>query len=414
MSTVRWQGEAPGRLDVLGGVADYSGSLVLQTPIRATTRVTITPLDDPHLEIASEQEGEATFPLPPATLTAPAGPVVALRDWLEANRAPHWARYSLGSFLLFCQAQEWRPLGGMRFAIASDVPISMGVSSSAALEVATLRALEEASGRRFRGTSLARLAQRAENDLVGAPCGLMDQLASAHGTRGALLPILCRPDVLDDPVPLPPGAVVVGWPSGVRHTVSGSPYATARTAAFMGKKILEKSLPRPLAHLTELAPSQLHAFAHSELPPVLLGRDFLDRHGGVDDPLSSIDAEQRYPVEAAVRFPIMENFRAAQAVRLLRAVRPDNRQDTVRTVGELLYQSHSGYSAMGLGCLETDVMVQAVRDRGPERGFHGARVSGGGSGGTVVVLLEVVALPELERLAASLTFGDGSPARLIT
>jgi L-arabinokinase len=301
----------------------------------------------------------------------------------------------------------------MRFAITSDVPISMGVSSSAALEVATLRALEAASGRRFRGTSLARLAQRAENDLVGAPCGLMDQLASAHGTPGALLPILCRPDVLDDPVPLPAGAVVLGWPSGVRHAVAGSPYATARAAAFMGKKVLEQSLRRPLAHVTELSPSQLDALAQSELPPVLLGRDFLARHGAVDDLLSKIDPEQPYPVDAAVRFPITENFRAAEAVRLLRAVRPDNREDTLRTVGELLYQSHRGYSAMGLGCAETDIMVQAVRDRGPERGLYGARVSGGGSGGTVVVLLEAAALPELEALAASLTLGDGSLAQLI-
>jgi len=128
----------------------------------------------------------------------------------------------------------------------------------------------------------------------------------------------------------------------------------------MGKKILEKSLTRPLAHVTELSPSQLNELAHSELTPVLLGRDFLARHGAVDDPLSKIDPEQRYPVDAAVRFPIAENFRAARAVRLLRGVRSDNRLDTLRTVGELLYQSHSGYSAMGLGCPETDVMVQAV------------------------------------------------------
>lgn len=68
---------------------------------------------------------------------------------------------------------------------------------------------------------------------------------------------------------------------------------------------------------------------------------------------------------------------------------------------------------MGLGCPETDVMVQAVRDRGPQRGFYGARVSGGGSGGTVVVLLEAAALSELEALANSVTFGAGSPGRLI-
>jgi L-arabinokinase len=413
MSVSSWQGEAPGRLDVLGGVADYSGALVLQMPIRARTRVTITPLAEPRLELASEQEGAVALPLPPPALTGPAGEVAALRAWLDEHHARHWARYPVGCFLLFCRAQGWRPPTGLRFAIASGVPVSMGVSSSAALEVATLRALEEVSIRAFRGTALARLAQRAENELVGAPCGLMDQLAAAHGTAGALLPILCRPDVLDEPVPLPAGAVAVGWPSGVRHAVSASPYATARAAAFMGKKILEGALTRPLAHLTELTPGQLAEAGEAALPAALSGRDFLARHGTVDDPLSTIDPERLYPVRAAVTFPVEENFRSAQAVRLLRGVRSDNRPQALRAVGELMYRSHAGYSAIGLGCPETDAMVQAVREQGPDRGFFGARVSGGGSGGTVVVLLEGAALHELEGLAANLSFGGVRPAPLI-
>jgi galactokinase len=413
MSTSRWHGEAPGRLDFLGGVADYSGSLVLQTPIRARTRVTITPLVEPRLELVSEQEGAVTLPLPPRTLTAPDGEIISLRAWLDEHQAPRWARYPVGCFLLFCQAQDWRPPAGLKLAIASEVPSSMGVSSSAALEVATLRALEEVVGRRFPGTALARLAQRAENVLVGAPCGLMDQMAAAHGVPGTLLPILCRPDILDEPAPLPAGAAVVGWPSGVRHAVSASPYATARAAAFMGKKILENALKRPLAHVTELTPSQLAEVGETALPPALFGRDFLARHGGVDDPLSRIDPGQRYPVRAAASFPVQENFRAAQAVRMLRGVQPENRRQTLQTVGDLMYQSHAGYSAMGLGCPETDVMVRAVRERGPDHGFYGARVSGGGSGGTVVVLLEAASVPQLERLAANLSLNGVRPAPLI-
>jgi L-arabinokinase len=413
MSTPPWHGEAPGRLDFLGGVADYSGSLVLQTPIRARTRVTLTPLTEPRLELTSEQAGAVTLPLPPAALTDAAGDVASLRAWLDEHQAPHWSRYPVGCLLLFCRAQQWRLPAGLKFAIASEVPVSMGVSSSAALEVATLRALEEASGRRLAGTALARLGQRAENDVVGAPCGLMDQLAAAHGSPGALLPILCRPDVLDEPVPLPAGAVVVGWPSGVRHAVSASPYATARAAAFMGKKILESVLGRPLTQVTELTPSQVAEVGETALPPALFGRDFLARHGGVDDPLSQIDPGQEYPVGAAVRFPIEENFRAAEAVRLLRGIRPDNRRQTLTVIGELMYRSHAGYSAMGLGCPETDVMVGAVRARGPDHGFYGARVSGGGSGGTVVVLLETAALPDLEGLAVRLSFGGVRPAPLI-
>jgi L-arabinokinase len=389
-----WQGEAPGRLDVLGGVADYSGALVLQTPIRATTRVTITARAARGLEVSSPLEGRVTVPLPEAAAAPP-------RAWLEAHRVPRWARYPLGCFLLFCRACDWQPAGGLCFEVASDVPVSLGVSSSAALEVATLRALEAMSGHYLVGTELARLAQRAENELIGAPCGLMDQLAVGHGTRGALLPILCRPDLLGEPVPLPKGVLAVGWPSGVQHAVAASPYATARAAAFMGKKVLEAHLARRLVHVTELPPSLVRGVSEDVLPAALSGAEFLARYGAVDDPLSRIDPGRTYPVRAGVLFAVEENFRAGLAVRLLRGLGAEDRRAALEAVGELLYQSHAGYGAIGLGCPETDVMALAVRARGAGQGLYGARVSGGGSGGTVVVLLEETALPVLERLAAA-------------
>lgn len=414
MSGPPWHGEAPGRLDVMGGVADYSGALVLQMPIRATTRVTIAPRSAPGLEFTTDLNGTGSLRWAEESIP-PTGDVSALRGWLDEHGVPHWVRYPLGCLLLFAQAHDWWPEDGLTFAITSDVPASMGVSSSAALEVATLRALEAASGRRFRGTELARLAQRAENEIVGAPCGLMDQLAAAHGEPGALLPILCRPDVLSDPVPLPPNAIAVGWPSGVKHAVTGSPYATARTASFMGKKILEGRLRRPLVHLAELAPSIVRGAAEEVLPGSLAGADFLARHGAVEDSLSTIDPARIYPVRAAAAFPVEESFRCGLAVQLLRGVRDGNGdpREALEAVGELMYQAHAGYGSIGLGCPETDAMVEAIRELGPRRGFFGARVSGGGSGGTVVVLLESAALPELTRLARTLTFGGAAPASLI-
>src|SRR6185295_16420752 len=120
---------------------------------------------------------------------------------------------------------------------------------------------------------------------------------------------------------------------------------------------------------------------------------FLARAGGGDDPLSTIASAKTYAVRAAVSFPVEENFRAEAAVALLRGVTPTTREATLRALGDLLYQSHAGYSSIGLGCPETDEMVAAVRALGPKRGFYGARVSGGGSGGTVVVLLQSRALP---------------------
>jgi L-arabinokinase len=228
-----------------------------------------------------------------------------------------------------------------------------------------------------------------------------------------LLPILCRPDVLDEPVPLPPDVIAVGWPSGVKHEVAGSPYGTARAAAFMGKKILEGALGRSLAHLTELLPSLVRGVDEATLPASLTGAEFLARHGSVDDPLSGVDPERRYPVRAAVAFPVEESFRSTLAVHLLRGVGARAPHATLEAVGELMYQSHAGYGSIGLGCPETDAMVAAVRERGPGCGFYGARDSGGGSGGTVAVLLKTAALPELRRLAETLTFGGTGPSALI-
>jgi len=397
--------EAPGRLDFMGGVADYSGSLVLEMPLSLTTRVKISEIPPKRISRACEGESPFAFVFVSETYGEER---VALGT--PPSEVPQWARYPYGCLWLFAKEQRIRldkldsgGAGGLRFEVSSRVPEAMGVSSSAALEVATLRALELFFDKPLKGaTALARLAQRVENEIVGAPCGLMDQLASANGVKGALLPILCRPDVLGDPVKLPKGVVAVGWPSGVKHAVTDSPYATARAAAFMGKKLIEAALGRRLKHATELAPSVVRSLSLDALPERMSGREFLKKCGGVDDPLSTIEPGREYAPRAGVSFPVEENFRSEAAVALLRGLGARNRAESLAALGELLYQSHAGYSSIGLGCPETDEMVEGVRALGPKRGLYGARVSGGGSGGTVVVLLERDALPALTRLAKKL------------
>jgi L-arabinokinase len=404
MTAARAEGRAPGRFDVLGGVADYSGALVLQMPIAATTTVRLETLPESSIRVTSPGRAAVIVPTTACdVVAASAGDAAAGRAWLDEHDVAAWARYPLGCLMLFCDQFSWRPGHGLAIAVESDVPVSMGVSSSAALEVATLRALERLSGHAFAGTALARLAQRAENELVGAPCGLMDQLAAAHGTAGALLPILCRPDVLSPPLPLPPGVVVAGWPSGVAHAVSGTPYGTARTAAFMAKAIIARGLGRRLDHLAEATPEEVATIDRDALPARLSGREFTSRHGGVDDPLSRVDPDRDYPVRAAAEFATGENARAAAGVALLGRTADHDPAELAATLGALMGQSHRGYSAIGLGAPETDAMVEAIRRHGPAHGFYGARVSGGGCGGTVVVLLAAAALPALRRLAAEMT-----------
>ena len=345
--------EAPDRLDFLGGVADYSGSLALEIPIRASTRVRISETRSRRVIVSSLGHGKCSADLGP--LLAAADPA-AVRAYLNSAAAPHWSRYVLGCLWMLSQAKSWRPLRGLRFQITSRTHESQGVSSSAALEVSTLRALGRFARVQWSGTELARLAQAAENQIVGAPCGLMDQLAVEHGRHGSLIPILCRPDQVRKPILLPAGPAIVGWPSGVQHAVSGSPYAIARTATFMGKRIFERKLGRRFDYAAWISPA---AFRRNPIPETISGHTFLVRYRNTSDPLSRVDRRRSYRVRSALQFPIEENHRCELAELLLRD----------RRAG----------------------------------GVYGTRTSGG-SGGTVVILLQLRTLPKIRALARSAEF----------
>ena len=180
-------GSAPGRLDLLGGVADYSGALVLEVPTRLTTTVVAEPADalvvGPVQLSVDETAALAQLPYP------------EMRDALAP--LPRWTHYVVGVALVLVRHGVIEP-PQVRLSVSSEVPQSVGVSSSAALEVATARALGAGGIDPLR---LASLCQEAENQVVGAPCGIMDQVVVAMGRTGAVLPILCRPASV-----LPPGA----------------------------------------------------------------------------------------------------------------------------------------------------------------------------------------------------------------
>jgi L-arabinokinase len=149
------------------------------------------------------------------------------------------------------------------------------------------------------------------------------------------------------------------------------------------------------------------------LPAALTGAEFIAKHAAIDDPQSRIDPLRTYPVRAAARFAVEENARAESLARVLREAAPNDREAVLSMIGEALAESHAGYSAIGLGCPETDAMVDAIAGLGPARGFYGARISGGGSGGTVAVVLHERAIPELEALAKQMTASRAGGVRIL-
>ena len=293
------RGSAPGRLDLLGGVADYSGALVLEMPTRQAAVVNV--------------DGNGDFEVGPASLSADELARLASLPYDKVREAlaplPRWTHYVIGVAVVLLRHRVISEVRGT-VTVLSDLPASVGVASSAALEVATARALGAGA---IPPLSLAALCQEAENQVVGAPCGIMDQVAVAVGVCDAVLPILCRPASVDVPVAVPDSLEIVGWPTGVAHDVGGDPYRRARAAAFMGKRMVEDAT----GHSWEWV-SELPASAVESLPEVLRGSEYIDHWGDHGDTATTVDPSEWYPVRASTSFGGEEHLRGAMALAALR------------------------------------------------------------------------------------------------
>ena len=398
---------APGRLDVMGGIADYSGALVLEMPIAAATWVAAQPSDAPEVVIESEDiralGGESRVTIPLADLV-PDQPLTYQRAHalLAGDPRRAWAAYAAGA-LAVLHAELGKPLRhGLRLLVWSEVPVGKGLSSSAALEVATLEAVAPLVGATLPDRDVALLAQKVENFVVGAPCGVMDQMTSALGRRDHLLELVCQPAEVVGQLAIPDDVEFVGVDSGIRHAVSGADYGTVRAAAFMGYRMIAAAAgvaARPLApgrvaidddplfrgYLANVPVADWRGRHRAEIPERLLGSAFLARYQGTTDLATEVDPARSYPVRAATEHAIEEHRRVREFRALLADMRGVDERTRVR-LGELMYASHASYSACGLGSDGTDRLVALVRDAGPRAGFYGAKITGGGSGGTVAVL----------------------------
>ncbi len=424
---------APGRLDLMGGIADYSGSLVLQLPLKVATWVAVQPHDQRTVTIQSDGiqdlgvKQRAFFQLGTLVPDRPLeyGDARALfarepeRTWsaylarvlFEPDPEPAWAAYVAGA-LIVLHRELGQPLRkGVRILIGSDVPVGKGISSSAALEVAALEALAAMMNVQIGERELALLAQKVENHVVGAPCGVMDQMTAACGRPFHLMELLCQPAELRGHLAIPAGLEVFGVDSGIRHAVSGADYGSVRTAAFMGYRIIAAKLGLPATsirgrveiedrqfggYLANVSPALWRERFESAVPERMPGKEFLARYGGSTDDATTVDPERVYAVRTCTAHPIFEHERVTTFRSLLAA---GAATEAARVqLGELMYQSHASYSRCGLGSDGTDLLVDMVRAAGPAAGFYGAKITGGGSGGTVAVLAAAGKRAALEQI----------------
>ena len=227
----------PGRVNLLGEWVDFSGGLVLPMALPLMIKVGASPnLTTEDVIVSESFDGEARF-----SLDAPAG--------------QHWADYVRGA-LQAARAKGWAQ-GGYNIALSSDVPHGSGLSTSAAVTVGTLRAVRSASAAAPNTTEFAVTAREVENDFIGVPCGIMDQMAVAHADRGQVL-MLETENLYFRLMNLPDDWHVSVIHSGVNRELADGRYAERRdeclqAAKAMGIELLchgdliaARNLPAPL------------------------------------------------------------------------------------------------------------------------------------------------------------------------
>jgi galactokinase len=425
---------APGRLDVMGGIADYSGSLVLQLPIREAALVALQRTIEPSLRVVSfgaeANQRAAVFTMPLADLDRDGEPVdyQTARDYFQREAQTRWAAYAAGAFLVLMRERGVRFKRGARILIDSSVPEGKGVSSSAAIEVAVMQAVVAAFDVKIDARETALLCQMVENMVVGAPCGVMDQMTAACGEANRLLALLCQPAELQGTVAIPDDLAVWGIDSGIRHSVSGADYGSVRVGAFMGYRMMaalaglqveatnETGRVRIIdsrwdGYVANVTPSEFEEHYRGGLPERINGGEFLARFRGTTDAVMRVDSARDYAVRQPTAHPIYEHFRVRAFAELLTNAASERRGELL---GELMYQSHASYTACGLGSAGTDRLVAMVREAGTARGLYGAKITGGGSGGTVAVLGRRDAQTAVTEIAAAYADETGRPPQVFT
>ena len=319
---------APGRVNLIGDHTDYNDGFVLPMAIDREICLAARPRDDRRVLVHSiDFDDDASFALDDGNRRREEG------SWVEYLRGVAWALDDAG-----------RPTAGWEGVVAGDIPVGAGLSSSAALELATARAFSAVNGVVWQPVAMARLAQRAENEWVGVNCGIMDQLISAAGEAGHAMLIDCR-SLETRVVPIPTHVAVVVLDTGTRRGLVGSAYNERRAqceeaAALFG-----------VAALRDVDSATFHARA-AELDPLTRKR---------------------------ARHVVTENARTLEA-----ASRLEN--GNVHRFGELMNESHASLrDDFEVSRPELDAMVAIAREHDA---CFGARMTGAGFGGCAVALVE--------------------------
>lgn len=330
---------APGRVNLLGEHVDYCNGPVLPAAIDKSVKVDFSPRADKLVSItALDLQETVCFSLDE----------LAEKCTCEGQPLPSWAKYPAG--VAATLQQHGLAVTGMDAQFTSDIPIGAGLSSSAAVEVASAFAFQTLADWEIDLMTLSRYCQQAENEYVGMNCGLMDQFASAHGVKDHALYFQINA-LKWEPLPLPVNVAIVIADSKVPHSLTESAYNNRRSATEEALRLLRQELPH-ISALVDVSPADFEAHQH------LLPDEISKRAEHV----------------------VYECDRMNQAI-------PALKHNDIQRFGELMFATHASLRDLyEVSTPEIDLLVEIARSL---PGIYGARITGGGFGGCTVNLVAV-------------------------
>jgi L-arabinokinase len=404
---------APAHLDVMGGVAECTGSLVCQYTLDCAAAVLLQRRADRQLQIFSFNLFDEQFPFTfniSIDHLAQASARALRSEFSSPGRG--WAGHVAGCLYLLHQNQlidlKSPSTPGLNLALLSTIPSGAGLGSSTALEVATMVNLIDyfALRDKFDEIKLASMCHLIKTEIIGAPGGIAGAATSSAGEQGSLSRMICQPREIQPTLPLPSGVRLVGIDSKIRDNARRKRYDQSRCAAFMGHTIIVNKmremgqaagralLSDPMnGYLANLDPDDYKRLFRPYLPESIDGGDFLANFGPTIDTATMVDPKSTYAVLGACDHHVLEAKRAHRFADLIAAAAQTQsgfkeQGGLLDKAGHLMYASHLSYTNDAkLGADECDLLVKLVRDR-ESAGLYGARITGPGCGGTVAVLCD--------------------------
>ena len=434
--SARFVAVAPGRLDVMGGLAEYTGALVLNMTLGDHVCVAVQARCDGKISISAAPRWNdgAEDEVPVSRLCESNGRGASLGTRRGADNAlrPDLTTCALGGLTEALRAKLLpTPTGGLSICIGSSLPDASGNGRNAAVAAAAIVACAAALDRALEPLAVAAVCQRVENDWLGDPVGVADAVCALVGEPNTLLEVRCEPCTLGGSIRLPKDLLLLGVDCGVTQPDAAQRYAHVRTATFMGRALIERIIGHERVkqgsdqgshqvswdgYLSRLSVTDYVEHFRDRIPTKIKGKDFLDRFGETGDPLTRIDAASLYKVRSRTEHHVYEHARSRQFVESLsRAIRGGDRTALVEA-GELMNASHWSYGQRcGLGSIETDHLVNLIRRHGAEADVFGAKITGRGCGGVVAVLLKSTdqALTAIEAAMAEYSSQTGHTTKLL-